>query len=91
MKPFFLENPVAIALFFSTLAIWLAVESRQYTHRRMEATNKDRGSAIVLRLCAGVGAVLAALALNVSLTPLKGAPKVKKILFKCKTTAARST
>jgi len=66
MMPFFLESHVDMALFFSTLAIWFAVESRQYIHRRVEATNKDRGSAIVLRLCAAVGAVLAALGLNVS-------------------------
>jgi protein-S-isoprenylcysteine O-methyltransferase Ste14 len=74
MMPFFLESHVDMALFFSTLAIWFAVESRQYIHRRVEATNKDRGSAIVLRLCAAVGAVLAALGLNVRFSAFSYGP-----------------
>jgi protein-S-isoprenylcysteine O-methyltransferase Ste14 len=76
LKPFFLGHPAAIALLFSTLAFWLAIESRQAIHRRVEATNKDRGSAIVLRLCAVVGSVLAALALNVRSTTFSNGPVV---------------
>ena len=76
MKPFFLGHPVAIALFFSTLAVWLAVESRQAIHHRADATSKDRGSAIVLRLCAVAGSVLAALALNVRSTTFSDGPVV---------------
>jgi hypothetical protein len=41
MNPFSLEHPVATALFFSTLAVWFAVESRQAIRRRVEATKKD--------------------------------------------------
>jgi protein-S-isoprenylcysteine O-methyltransferase Ste14 len=74
MKPLFLENPVAAALLFSTLAIWFALESRQAMHRRVEATNKDRGSAVALRLWAVVGIVLAALALNVRSTAFSHRP-----------------
>jgi protein-S-isoprenylcysteine O-methyltransferase Ste14 len=73
MKPFFLENPVAAALFFSTLAIWLAGESRQAIHRRVEATNEDRGSAVVGRLWAVVAVVLAA-ALNIRSTAFSHRP-----------------
>ena len=65
-----------MALFFSTLAIWLAVESGQAIHHRADATSKDRGSAIVLRLCAVAGSVLAALALNVRSTTFSDGPVV---------------
>jgi len=74
VKPFFLAHTLATVLFFSTLAVWLAVESRQAIHRRAEATNKDRGSAIILRLCGAAGAVLAAVALNVRSTAFSYGP-----------------
>jgi protein-S-isoprenylcysteine O-methyltransferase Ste14 len=74
--PFPLGRSAATALFVSTLVVWFVVESRQATHRRAEATSRDRGSAIVLRLCAAAGVVLAALALNVRSAAFSNGPVV---------------
>jgi len=65
VRPFFVGHPIGAALFFSTVLIWFAVESRQASHRREGATSQDRGSRLILRLCAAAGFVLAALALSV--------------------------
>lgn len=64
MKPAYVGHPVAIALFFCTLGAWTVIEIRQALNRRAEATNMDRGSLVIERLCSAAGVVLAALALR---------------------------
>ena len=68
MKPSFASDPVARALLLFTLGVWIVIEIRQALHRRAEATNRDRGSLVIVRLCAAAGVVLAALALKVTAT-----------------------
>lgn len=70
MKPAFSGHPVASAILVATLAVWTIIEIRQALNRRAEATNRDRGSLVVVRLCATVGVLLAALALKVTATSL---------------------
>ena len=62
MRPSFAGHPVASVLFFCTLAVWAVIEIRQAFHRRGEATNTDRGSLVIVRLCAVAGVLLAQLA-----------------------------
>jgi protein-S-isoprenylcysteine O-methyltransferase Ste14 len=61
-----------MALFACTLGVWVVSENlqalRQALRRRAEATSADRGSLVVVRLCAAAGVVLAALALQVTAT-----------------------
>src|SRR5438034_3488156 len=59
MRPSFAGHPVASVLFFCTLAVWTVIEIRQAFHRRGEATNTDRGSLVIVRLCAVAGILLA--------------------------------
>lgn len=66
MKPAFASSPVAAVIFFSTLGIWIVSEARQALHRRAEATSRDRGSLLIVRLVGAAGAIVAALALNVT-------------------------
>jgi len=40
----FAGNPVVKAILLCTLGIWAGIEIRQALNRRIEATNKDRGS-----------------------------------------------
>jgi protein-S-isoprenylcysteine O-methyltransferase Ste14 len=68
MRPSFGGQPVAMALFVCTAAAWIVIESRQALRRRAEATSTDRGSLVVVRLCIAAGAVLAAVALQVTAT-----------------------
>jgi protein-S-isoprenylcysteine O-methyltransferase Ste14 len=51
-----------MALFDGTLAVWAATEVRQAFKRRTEATTRDRGSRLVIVLCAFGAFVLAGLA-----------------------------
>jgi hypothetical protein len=62
MRPDFAGHPVAIVLFFCTLGVWTVIEIRQALNRRAEATNADRGSLVIVRLCSAAGVLLAALA-----------------------------
>jgi len=57
-----------MVLFLCTLGVWTVIEIRQALNRRAEATNQDRGSLFIVRLCAAAGIVLAALALKVTAT-----------------------
>ena len=66
MKPAFASDPLAAASFFATLGIWVVSEARQALRRRTEATIQDRGSLLTVRLFSAAGAILAALALNVT-------------------------
>lgn len=66
MRPAFASDPVAAAIFFSTLGIWVVSEARQALNRRAEATIQDRDSLLAVRLAGATGAILAALALNVT-------------------------
>lgn len=66
MRPAFASDPVAAAIFFSTLGIWVVTEARQALNRRAEATIQDRDSLLTVRLAGAGGAILAALALNVT-------------------------
>jgi protein-S-isoprenylcysteine O-methyltransferase Ste14 len=70
MTPAFAGNPVVKAILLCTLGIWALIEIRQALNRRVEATNKDRGSLIIVRLCAVAGVLLAALTAKVSATAL---------------------
>jgi protein-S-isoprenylcysteine O-methyltransferase Ste14 len=66
--PFFAGHPVAMALFGGAVVVWAALELRQALRRRAEATDMDRGSAVLVRLCLAAGIALAALALRVTAT-----------------------
>jgi protein-S-isoprenylcysteine O-methyltransferase Ste14 len=68
VRPAFAGHPVALALFVATLAVWTVIEIRQALNRRAEATNTDRGSYVILRLCGVAGALLAVVALRVTAT-----------------------
>lgn len=70
MTPAFAGNPVVKAILLCTLGIWAVIEIRQALNRRIEATNKDRGSLIIVRLCAVAGVLLAAWTDKVSATAL---------------------
>lgn len=62
MMLYFVGHPLAKALFFGTLVVWVAIELRQGLRRRTGATNRDRGSRLVLGLCWLGGILMAALA-----------------------------
>jgi protein-S-isoprenylcysteine O-methyltransferase Ste14 len=66
----FAGNPVVKAILLCTLGIWAVIEIRQALNRRIEATNKDRGSLIIVRLCAVAGVLLAAWTDKVDATAL---------------------
>jgi protein-S-isoprenylcysteine O-methyltransferase Ste14 len=68
MTPAFAGNPVVKAILLCTLGIWAVIEIRQALNRRIEATNKDRGSLMIVRLCAVAGVLLAAWTDKVSAT-----------------------
>jgi protein-S-isoprenylcysteine O-methyltransferase Ste14 len=70
MTPAFAGNPVVKAILLCTLGIWAVIEIRQALNRRIEATNKDRGSLIIVRLCAVASVLLAAWTDKVSATAL---------------------
>jgi protein-S-isoprenylcysteine O-methyltransferase Ste14 len=69
MTPAF-AGPVVKAILLCTLGIWAVIEIRQALNRRIEATNMDRGSLIIVRLCAVAGVLLAAWTDKVSATAL---------------------
>jgi hypothetical protein len=52
--------------FLCTLAFWTVIEIRQALNRRADATNADRGSLVLVRLCAAAGVLLAAFAHRVT-------------------------
>jgi protein-S-isoprenylcysteine O-methyltransferase Ste14 len=56
----------ATVLFLCTLAFWTVIEIRQALNRRADATNADRGSLVLVRLCAAAGVLLAAFAHGVT-------------------------
>jgi protein-S-isoprenylcysteine O-methyltransferase Ste14 len=66
MRPAFTGHPVASTILFLTLAVWTIIEVRQAMHRRTDATSRDRGSLMVVRLFALAGVLLAALAVKVT-------------------------
>jgi protein-S-isoprenylcysteine O-methyltransferase Ste14 len=66
MRPAFAGQPLAMALFFATIAVWAVFEARQGLRRRPGATREDRGSIVVMRLLMSAGIVLAALALGLT-------------------------
>lgn len=68
MTPAFAGMPVAKALLLCTLGVWAITEIRQALNRRAEATSKDRGSLVIVRLCAVAGVLLATLTVKVSAT-----------------------
>ncbi|HXC77401.1 MAG TPA: isoprenylcysteine carboxylmethyltransferase family protein [Candidatus Acidoferrum sp.] len=74
MRPAFTGHPGASAILFLTLAIWTVIEVRQAMNRRAEATNKDRGSLMVVRLFAFAGVLLAALAVKMTATSVQYSP-----------------
>jgi protein-S-isoprenylcysteine O-methyltransferase Ste14 len=77
MKPFFAGHTVAMALFFFSLGAWTVIEIRQALNRRAEATNLDRGSLVIVRLCAAVGIILAGLAVaKVTVTAFPYSPVI---------------
>jgi protein-S-isoprenylcysteine O-methyltransferase Ste14 len=68
VKPFFVTDRYAAILFYLTLGVWAVIEIRQALNRRAGATNTDRGSLMVVRLCSVAGVLLAALAIKVRAT-----------------------
>lgn len=61
MRSLFAGQPLLAAVFVATLLAWSVLEVRQGLQRRTGATNTDRGSLMVVRVLAVVGALLAAL------------------------------
>ena len=77
MKPFFAGHTVAMTLFFFSLGAWTVIEIRQALNRRAEATPLDRGSLVIVRLCAAVGIILAGLAVaKVTVTAFPYSPVI---------------
>ena len=68
MRPAFVGHPISYLLFVLALGVWTVIEIRQALQRRADATSMDRGSLMILRVCAVAGVLLAALALKVSAT-----------------------
>ena len=68
MRPAFIDEPGSTWLFLVTMAVWVVIELRQALNRRVGATNTDRGSLMILRLCYVAGALVAALAIKVRAT-----------------------
>jgi protein-S-isoprenylcysteine O-methyltransferase Ste14 len=60
LTPYFVGRPLAAIFFFGGLALWIVIEFRQAANRRADATRADRGSGLVIRLCALLGFVLGA-------------------------------
>ena len=60
LTPYFVGRPLAATLFFGGLALWLVIELRQAFQRRADVTGVDRGSGLVIRVCALVGFLLGA-------------------------------
>jgi protein-S-isoprenylcysteine O-methyltransferase Ste14 len=74
MRPAFTGHPVASAILFLTLAIWTVIEFRQAMNHRADATSKDRGSLMVVRVFALAGVLLAALAVKVTAASIQYSP-----------------
>lgn len=74
MKPAFASNHVAALLILASLAVWALTEVRTAFRRRTEAHNRDRGSLYALRASVLIGALLAAVALNVRVTAFPFTP-----------------
>jgi protein-S-isoprenylcysteine O-methyltransferase Ste14 len=63
MKPYFAGHGLPTVLFALTVAVWIVIEVLQALKRRPEASSADRGSLLILRICAIVAFVLAGLGL----------------------------
>jgi protein-S-isoprenylcysteine O-methyltransferase Ste14 len=68
LAPGFAGERTLTSIFGLTLAIWAAMEIRQALRRRTGATNEDRGSRLVVQLCACAGVLLAAAARRANAT-----------------------
>ncbi len=66
MRAAFAGYSIATAFFALTLLVWIVIEIRQALNRRAEATDADRGSLVIVRLCSVAGVLLAALAHRVT-------------------------
>ena len=76
MMPMVADRSILAPLFIGTLVLWFLVEVRQAFRRRVDATPTDRYSLLVLRVCIGIGVVLAALARRAALAPIPAGPSV---------------
>jgi protein-S-isoprenylcysteine O-methyltransferase Ste14 len=74
MRPAFVGQPLANAVFIVTVVVWMLIEVRQALHRRADAATADRYSLAVLRACVSVGILLAILALRVPAMALPYSP-----------------
>lgn len=61
MKPYFVGHTIPTLLFVCTMVAWAAIEIPQAFKRRPEATSADRGSVMIVRLCAVAAIVVAGL------------------------------
>jgi protein-S-isoprenylcysteine O-methyltransferase Ste14 len=62
MRFYYLGHPIAAALYYATLAVWVGIEVRQARNRRGEATKMDRGSRIIIGVTWVAALLLASLA-----------------------------
>jgi protein-S-isoprenylcysteine O-methyltransferase Ste14 len=66
----FADQPLASALFYATILVWVALELFQSVRRRANAASGDRWSLQVLRVCIAVAMVVAANATRISATAI---------------------
>jgi protein-S-isoprenylcysteine O-methyltransferase Ste14 len=76
MRFLFGAQPIFTALFTCTVLLWIASEVLQGLRRRTNATNTDRYSLMVVRVCVTAGVFLAVLAQRVSATQLPYTPLI---------------
>jgi protein-S-isoprenylcysteine O-methyltransferase Ste14 len=76
MRPFLGAQPIFTALFTCTVLLWIASEVLQGLRRRTNATNTDRYSLMVVRVCVTAGVFLAVLAQRVSAAQLPYTPLI---------------
>ena len=74
MWPIFLTQHVLATLFAATLGFWMLVELRQALRGRAEATQADRHSLLVLRVCFAIGFLLGALARRAAVAAIPSSP-----------------
>jgi protein-S-isoprenylcysteine O-methyltransferase Ste14 len=72
--PIFLSQHLLATLFAATLAIWVLVELRQALRGRAEATEADRHSLLVVRVCFAIGFLLGALARRATVGAIPSTP-----------------
>jgi protein-S-isoprenylcysteine O-methyltransferase Ste14 len=76
MRPFFGGQPIFTVLFTCTVLLWIATEALQGLRRRTNATNTDRYSLMVVRVCVTAGVFLAVPTQRVAATQFPYTPLI---------------